>query len=102
LIKIAKLIISTKLLFSCFYSCRYLWFTNFGTHIGAHFQSVKHPFFSITSQLYRSTFLCCDLWHCWFPLTINPVFNKIYFLNVTTRIAFGTNALKSIGKVENL
>jgi len=61
LIKIAKLIILTELLFSRFNSCRYLWFTNVRTHNGAHFQSVKQTFFSITLQLHLSTFLCCDL-----------------------------------------
>jgi len=69
LMKIAKLIISIKLLLSCFISYGYDSFAIVGSHNIAHFQSVKQQFFSITSQLNISTFLCCDLWHCRFPLT---------------------------------
>ena len=102
MIKIAKLIISTKLLISCFYSCRSLWFTNFGTHNGAHFQSVKQPFFSITSQLYISTFLYCDLWHCRFPLTINPFFNKTLFYKCNHNNCFWNKCIEEHWKIRKL
>jgi len=80
------LIISIKLLLSCFNSYGYASFANVGSHNIAHYQSVNDQFFCITSQLHISTFLCCDLWHCRFPLTLkfllqSKIVRKCYHKN---------------------